>query len=104
MTISNDIYHTILELYRLNGREFGFCVVNEMARSYVRVKDYGQLKGQGDRQEWHSYDPESVGLYEALRLGLGYRVDRYSFETNKRIGVDLIITDTGDKGWALHQP
>lgn len=104
MTISSGPFHTILDLYRLNGREFGFCVVNELPRSYALVKDYGRVMGHGDRQEWRSHDPESVGLYEAIRLGLGYRVDRYAFNTNRRVGIDLIIIDTGDKGWARYQP
>jgi len=102
MMISESELYTVFDLYIQHGKRFGFAVVNALPRSYAVVRDFGRFVGRGDEKRWLSFDPMQYTESEAHRRNLGYRVDRFEFETNYLISKDLFLID--GKDWSLHRP
>ncbi len=100
--ISEHELFTLTELYLLNGRCFGFYVVNALPRSYVQVIGFGRYVGSGDDQRWLNYNLLEYTPEEARKRNLVFQVDRYAFVTHERIGQGLTISDS--KGWSRYQP
>lgn len=100
--ISEKELYTVFELYLQHGQRFGFCVANSMPLSYAKVHDFGLFRGRGLDKRWFSFNPMEYSSADAHRLNLGFRVDRYEFETNALISEDLFLSDC--KGWSVHRP